>query len=193
MDDLQARNKRIAFGIVIVVVGMIALSFASVPLYSLFCRMTGYGGTTQVAKAAPHDVRDRTITVSFDARVDPGLPWDFKPEKHSIDIKVGQQGMIVFHATNLSARTTVGTALYNVTPDKAGPYFTKTQCFCFAEQVLTGGKSAQFPVLFYIDPKIMDNPDMNDVSDITLSYTFFPADSKNFEKAMNALGQEIKQ
>lgn len=185
-------NKKTAKAIIAVVVLMVALSYASVPLYSLFCKMTGYEGTTRRSDSAPSKTYERTITVLMDARTDTGLPWEFRPEQRRIAVKVGQQGLASFVATNFSAQRTVGTALYNVTPDKAGRYFFKTQCFCFAEQVLEPGKVAHFPVVFYVDPKILQDPDMDDVSDITLSYTFFPANSKNFEKAMKKYGQKSK-
>ena len=186
------KNRKTAAAILCVVGAMIALSFAFVPLYRLFCQMTGYDGTTQVSAKAPGKIYEREIDVMFDARTDSGLPWEFVPEKRRVRVKVGQQGFISFRATNLSARKTVGTAIYNVTPDKAGAYFSKTQCFCFNEQVLEGGRTAHFPVVFYIDPKILQDRQMDDVSDITLSYTFFPANSKNFEKAMEKYG-EIKK
>jgi cytochrome c oxidase assembly protein subunit 11 len=183
------KNRKTATAIVLVVLAMIGLSFAFVPLYRLFCQMTGYDGTTQISAAPPDKIYEREIDVFFDARTDSGLPWEFVPEKRRVKVKVGQQGMISFRATNLSARRTVGTALYNVTPEKSGIYFQKTQCFCFNEQVLEGGATAHFPVLFYIDPKILKARDMDDVSDMTLSYTFFAANSKNFEKAMEKYGQ----
>ena len=184
------KNRKTAAAILCVVVAMIGLSFASVPLYRLFCQMTGYDGTTQVSAKAPDKIYQREIDVFFDARTDSGLPWEFVPEKRHVKVKVGQQGLISFKATNLSARRTVGTALYNVTPEKSGPYFQKTQCFCFTEQVLEGGATAHFPVLFYIDPRILEARDMDDVSDITLSYTFFAANSKNFDKAMAKYGEK---
>lgn len=178
------RNHKTVLAVLAVVLGMIALTYASVPLYRLFCQVTGYDGTTQVSQQAPSKIFKRMITVSLDARTDTTLPWDFKPEQRAVKLKIGQQAIASFSAINQSARPTVGTALYNVTPEKAGPYFYKTQCFCFAEQVLAPGKTAHFPVVFYIDPKIMDDPDMDDVSDITLSYTFFPANSERFDRAM---------
>lgn len=189
MNDLHAKNKKILFAGLGVVALMIALSFAAVPLYSMFCKATGFGGTTMLAKEAPKDISERTIKVLFDARVDAGLPWDFKPETRSLTVKIGQQGLIAFQATNVSARQTKGTAVYNVTPEKVGKYFNKTQCFCFAEQELPPGKSAHFPVVFFIDPAILKDPDLEDVTDITLSYTFFPADSKALDDALSRYGQ----
>lgn len=186
MDQIQDKNKKLAFSILGIVVFMIGLSFAAVPLYDLFCRVTGYGGTTQVSVQAPDQVFDRKITVSFDSQVDRALPWEFKPEMRHVDVQVGQQGLINYQARNITARSTVGTALYNVTPDKVGKYFHKTQCFCFAEQVIKAGETAHFPVLFYVDPEIMKDPEMDDVTDITLSYTFFPAESEALDKALSA-------
>jgi cytochrome c oxidase assembly protein subunit 11 len=192
MTTTADKNRRVARIVLIVVAAMIGLSFASVPLYDLFCRITGFGGTPQMSKTLPDHVDARQVTVTFDARVDTGLPWQFGPEKRKVTVHIGQQGMISFKAVNHSARTTVGTALYNVTPEKIGKYFNKTQCFCFAEQALEGGKDAHFPVLFYIDPAILKDPEMENITDITLSYTFFPAGSQALDKAMTQLGQGKK-
>ncbi len=183
MKTLAQRNRRMAAAVVMTVAGMVALAYASVPLYKLFCRVTGYDGTTQVAAHAPQKILQRKITIFFDARTDSGLPWEFAPEKRRVIVNVGQQGFISFQATSQSAQPTTGTALYNVTPDKAGKYFVKTQCFCFAQQRLAPGKTAHFPVVFFVDPKIADDPDMDDVTDITLSYTFYPANTPRFDQA----------
>ena len=188
--DIAAKNRRLAKWVVCAVLFMIGLSFASVPLYTLFCRVTGYDGTTQVGEKLPDTISERKITIAFEAQVDRALPWDFKPEKRQVTVNIGQQGLISYTARNLSAQKTVGTALYNVTPDKAGKYFFKTQCFCFAEQLLEGGKEAHFPVIFYVDPKILEDRNMDDVSDIALSYTFFPANSKKFDAALEKYAQQ---
>jgi cytochrome c oxidase assembly protein subunit 11 len=188
MNNLGKKNKRTALVILAVVAAMVGLSFAFVPLYRLFCEMTGFAGTPAIGKDAPEKTLARKITISFDGRVDPGLPWDFRPEKRRITVHVGQQGLISYRGKNLSARATTGTAVYNVTPDKAGKYFTKTQCFCFAEQSLGPGKTAHFPVVFYVDPTIAKDREMDDVTDITLSYTFFPANSKALDDALSAYG-----
>lgn len=179
-------NRQIALSIISLVVLMIGLSFLFPPLYNLFCRMTGYGGTPQIgATKAPGKVFDREITVSFIALTDPGLPWTFSAEQHKVTVKVGQTALVNFNAHNNTARNTAGTALYNVTPDKIGIYFHKTQCFCFQEQTLNAGATAHFPVMFYIDPAIMKDPSVRDVTDITLAYTFYPADSARLDKALD--------
>lgn len=184
------KNKKTALALAAIVVAMVGLCAISVPLYRLFCERTGYAGTIQRGGAAPQKISERTITILFDARTDNGLPWEFKPEQVKMTVKVGQQGLASFVASNLSAFSTTGTALYNVTPDAAGQYFHKTQCFCFAQQILEPGKTAHFPVIFYLDPKLLKDPDMDDVTDITLSYTFFSADSKNLDTAIEKYGQK---
>lgn len=190
MTDLRAKNKKVMLTVVGVVAFMVALSFASVPLYSLFCRVTGLDGTVTRADRLPDTIDARTITVSFDARVDQGLPWDFRPEQRKVTVKIGQQGLIAFKADNISAKTTIGTAVYNVTPEKVAKYFHKTQCFCFAEQLLNGGETAHFPVVFFIDPEILKDEEMDDVTDVTLSYTFFAANSKALDRAISHYGQK---
>mgnify|MGYP002371240343 FL=1 len=185
-QDLIRRNARTGMIVLAVVLGMGALAFASAPLYDLFCRTTGFGGTTQTSQAFPEKVLDRTITVSFNADTGPGMPWDFRPEVPRITLKLGARGLTSFYAHNKMATPTAGTALYNVTPPKAGKYFHKVQCFCFDKQTLAPGQAVDMPVLFYVDPSMNDDPDMDDVDDITLSYTFYPADSKALEDATEA-------
>ena len=169
----NAANARTAISLAAVVCGMVGLAFASVPLYELFCRVTGFGGTTQVADSAPETISDRRITVRFNADVSPKLPWDFKPEETSVELRVGEPGLAFYVATNEAARPTTGTANFNVTPDKAGIYFSKVQCFCFEEQELKPGESMRMGVSFFVDPALLDDPGMADVETITLSYTFF--------------------
>lgn len=192
MNDVQAKNKKMVLYIVGTVLFMVVLSFASVPLYRMFCAVTGIDGTMRIGGEAPGKASERVITVSFDARVNQGLPWQFKPERRKLDVFVGQSALISYEGTNLSAKVTKGTAIYNVTPFKVAKYFYKTQCFCFAEQVLNPGKSAQFPVMFYIDPALLKDPEMNDVTDITLSYTFFTADSEELQKALSNFEGKIQ-
>ena len=178
-------NRQIALTIVSIVLFMIGVSFLSVPLYRVFCKVTGYAGTPQIGAATlPQHTFDRTITVSFITDIDKALPWEFKPEQRSVDVKVGQTAIVSFTAHNETARPSIGAAVYNVTPDKIGKYFHKTQCFCFQEQTLNGGATAHFPVMFFIDPAIMDDKSVRDVSDITLAYTFYKADSPTFDKAL---------
>lgn len=171
--DMQRRNRRVLAGCVAGVAGMVGLSFAAVPLYDLFCRVTGYGGTTQVSDQAPGVVSDRVITVRFDASTNSELPWAFYPEQRKMDVRVGETGLAFYRAESKAEAPTTGTATFNVTPQKAGQFFAKTQCFCFTEQVLTPGQTMQMPVSFYIDPGILDDPGLADVDTITLSYTFY--------------------
>ena len=152
---------------------MLGLAFAGVPLYRIFCQVTGYGGTTQVAAAAPEIVGDRVITVRFNADVARGMPWRFKPMQREIRVRLGESALAFFEAENRSDETVLGSATFNVTPQKAGAYFNKIDCFCFEEQVLHPGESAEMPFTFFIDPEILDNRNLDDVTTITLSYTFF--------------------
>lgn len=170
----NANNVRTAAALGGVFVAMVGLSFAAVPLYETFCRVTGYGGTTATADAAPEAAAERTITVRFNGDINPNLPWTFEPLQRTMEVQVGEVGLAHYGAENTAATANVGTATYNVTPEKAGPYFSKIECFCFTEQHLAAGQSVEMPVTFFIDPAIMDDPNMNDVDTITLSYTFFP-------------------
>ena len=153
---------------------MVGLSFAAVPFYSWFCRTTGYGGTTQVAKAAPTQVGDRTVTVRFDSNVAAGLPWRFEPERRTIDVKLGQVVTVSYAVTNLTARVTAGQAGYNVSPPTIGRYFEKINCFCFTEQTMQPGEKRDMAVVFYVDPKLAEDSEQNNLDLITLSYTFYP-------------------
>ena len=180
------KNTKTLLAVLLIVGGMVGLSFASVPLYDAFCRITGFGGTTQVSNAAPaaDQILDREIIVKFNGDTNRNLNWSFKPDKHQIKLKIGQQGFISFKAKNRDSVPVAGTALYNVTPLKAGKYFQKTQCFCFDEQILQSGQSMDMPVVFYIDPSIADDRNMDDLKTITLSYSFFKADSKALDAAL---------
>ncbi len=159
------------------IAGMLGLTAASVPLYRLFCQVTGYGGTTQRADLAP-GARDSMIKVRFNTDIAEGMPWSFVPAVHEIEIPIGEQHLAFFRAHNNGTRPITGTATFNVTPDKAGYYFTKIDCFCFTEQTLEPGESADLPVSFFVDPEILDDPDTQDVRSITLSYTFFPREDQ---------------
>lgn len=163
--------------------GMFALGFASVPLYRLFCQVTGFGGTTQrateadLAAAAAHSKGlARTISVRFDSNTDRGLPWSFRPEKTQMTVHLGQKSMAIYLARNLSDKPVTGRAVFNVTPDQTGAYFNKIQCFCFVEQTLQPGQEVRMPVLFFVDPKIAQDADARGVEQITLSYTFYPVE-----------------
>ncbi|MEO1550633.1 MAG: cytochrome c oxidase assembly protein [Pseudomonadota bacterium] len=161
-------------------VGMVAvmasLSFAAVPLYDWFCRVTGYGGQTAEAEAAPDVVLDRVITVRFDSNVDRDLAWSFKPLARTVDINIGETGLAFYEATNLSDVPLAGTASFNVAPFSTGSYFTKIACFCFEMQVLQPGETVQMPVTFYVDPEIVTDLEAKFVNEITLSYTFHQTD-----------------
>ncbi|MFW2850664.1 cytochrome c oxidase assembly protein [Sphingomonas sp. TX0543] len=171
-----ARTTRTALLAVLGICFMTGLAFASVPLYRLFCQATGLNGTTQRGLAAPGAV-DRAIRIDFDANTSTHLPWRFTPEQGSETVKVGARDMAFFTATNRAAVPITGTATYNVTPYQAGKYFTKIECFCFTQQTLKPGETVRMPVIFFVDPKILTDPDTRDVETITLSYTFYPVDS----------------
>ncbi len=182
--EMARKNARLGLTVLGVVLGMAALAYASVPLYDMFCRVTGFGGTTQVSSTLPGVILERVITVKFNADTGRNLPWIFKPEERSIDIKIGQKGLTAFSAHNKARKPTTGTAIYNVTPLKAGKYFHKIQCFCFDEQTLQAGQKVDMPVMFYIDPSLNEDPNMKDVQNITLSYTFFRAESEELDQAL---------
>lgn len=168
-----SRNTRLALILAVVVCGMVGFSFAMVPLYSLFCQVTGWGGTTQMAEQAPAVVSDRVITVRFNADVNDKLPWTFGPVVREVKVKVGESRLAFFRASNVGERTVTGTAAFNVTPLKAGQYFNKIACFCFTEQRLQPGETIDMPVSFFVDPAILADPNLDEVNTITLSYTFF--------------------
>lgn len=185
-EELIRKNKRTGLTVLAVLCFMVGLSFASVPLYSLFCRVTGWGGTTQVAAELPpsDEIIDRDITIRFDSNTARDLPWDFKPEVLSITVKLGERGLTNFIARNNAEMPIGGTAIYNVTPLKAGKYFQKIQCFCFDSQILNPDERVNMPVLFYVDPKMNEDPNMDDVKTITLSYSFFRAESEKLDDAL---------
>jgi len=173
-DATPRSNLRVAAMCAGVVAGMIGLSFASVPLYRLFCQVTGYGGTTQVADAPAGVVLDRKMTVQFDANVGPGLPMRFVAVQRNETMPIGEQSIAYYEVSNPTDKPIVGTAVFNVVPHKAGIYFNKIECFCFTEQKLAPGESAQLPVAYFIDPAIADDEDLKTLTSITLSYTFYP-------------------
>ena len=171
----RASRRRAATALILggVVCGMVGLSFGAVPLYRLFCQVTGFGGTTQVAEEAPVEIGERVVTVRFNADTARDLPWYFKPEQREIKVRVGEMAMAFYNAVNQSDRALIGTSTFNVTPVKAGAYFNKIECFCFEEQTLAPGERADFPVSFFVDPDIVEDRRLDDVTTITLSYTFF--------------------
>lgn len=181
-------NRRVAAGLMVFAASMLGLSFAAVPLYRMFCAATGYAGTPRRAAQAPAKIYPQTVTVRFDANVSPGLPWSFEPAQPELEIHVGENKLAFFRAINKSNETVTGSAVFNVSPDYMGQYFTKIQCFCFTEQTLKAGETAEMPVSFFIDPAMLDDRNAKTVRDMTLSYTFFkvkkpePARAAKFAK-----------
>lgn len=172
--DVGKANRRLAYGLVVFVGCMVGMAYAAVPLYDLFCRVTGYGGTTQTAEASSQTVIDRKVTVRFDANVAGGLNWDFKPVNKPITLKVGETAEAAYQVVNLASVPTSGTSTFNVTPAAAGIYFNKLECFCFTQQTVEAGEAVNMPVIFFVDPDIDKDPQMASIDTITLSYTFFP-------------------
>ena len=178
-QDMSRRNRRSAVLALSFALGMLALGFAAVPLYRIFCEATGFGGTTMKvseATASAIAVTDKQITVRFDSNVSSALPWRFKPENPTEKITIGARDMAAFTAETLSSKPVTGTATFNVAPVQAGRYFAKVQCFCFTEQTLQPGEKVRMPVIYYVDPAILTDPDTKDIEEITLSYTFYPLD-----------------
>jgi len=173
----RARNLRLLAVIAIVVMAMTGLAFASVPLYRLFCQVTGFGGTTQTAASAPlqPSIALPPVSVRFDANVSPGLNWSFVPVSRPVSLRPGEQVTAIYRATNTGNMASTGTATFNVTPQKAGPFFMKIECFCFTEQTLQPGESMDMPVTFFVDADIAAEANTKDVNEIVLSYTFFEA------------------
>jgi cytochrome c oxidase assembly protein subunit 11 len=172
---IASKNARTARAMALLVAGMLALAFASVPLYRAFCQLTGFDGTPLRAEKAPGAVAGE-IGVRFDANINSGLPWKFEPVQETVRIAPGARTQILYRATNLTARTTTGQAVFNVTPETAGQYFSKIECFCFTEQTLKPGQSVDMPVIFFVDPKIREDADTKNIDEITLSYTFYPVE-----------------
>lgn len=169
------KNRRLGLTLLAIVVGMIGLSFASVPLYRVFCQVTGLDGTTQRAATVPDKTIDRYITVRFNTDVAEGLPWIFTPETKPVRVRLGEAAHASFGVVNNGSRSIIGMATYNVTPEKVGLYFQKVQCFCFEPHEIKPGENKEFPILFFVDPALNDDPNLADVTDITLSYTYFEA------------------
>jgi cytochrome c oxidase assembly protein subunit 11 len=169
-------KMRTALFLVLLVFGMTGLAFASVPLYRIFCQVTGFDGTPLRADSAPGAVAGE-IGVRFDANIDPTLPWRFEPVQETVRIHPGERTTIYYRATNLTARTTTGKAIFNVTPAQSGPFFSKIECFCFTEQTLRPGESVKMPVVFFVDPRIRDDKDTASIDENTLSYTFYPVET----------------
>ncbi|WP_430388912.1 cytochrome c oxidase assembly protein [Blastomonas fulva] len=177
--DISRRNRKAAVLALCFAGGMLGMGYAAVPLYRIFCEATGFGGTTMKVSeetASAIAVTDKQIVVRFDSNVSSALPWRFKPENPTEKITIGARDMAAFVAENLSSKPVTGTATFNVTPVQAGRYFAKVQCFCFTEQTLQPGEKVRMPVIYYVDPAILTDPDTKDIEEITLSYTFYPLD-----------------
>lgn len=174
-DDWGRRNRATGFAVALVFLFMLGAAFAAVPLYGLFCRTTGFAGTTQVAHVAPALKGKRMITVRFDANVAAGLPWSVEPETASLTLRTGETATVFFKFRNQVGRETAANAVYNVTPDVSGAYFDKIACFCFSEQHLGPSETAELPVVFFLDPKLEQDETMNGIETVTLSYTLYPA------------------
>ncbi len=168
------RNARVALICVAAFFGMVGAAYASVPLYRLFCQMTGFDGTVRKAELKPSKILDRKLTIRFDANVRE-LPWSFSTEQVSQQVRIGDTGLAFFKVTNNGAKALTGRALYNVVPEQAGPYFQKLECFCFSNQTIQPGQTVEFPVVYFVDPQYVDDVETKGKDEITLSYTFFPA------------------
>ncbi|KOF16655.1 cytochrome C oxidase assembly protein [Ensifer adhaerens] len=156
------------------VVGMTGMAYAAVPLYDMFCRVTGYNGTTKRVEQASDVILDEKVKVTFDANTSGGLPWEFKPVQRDIDVRIGETVQVMYRAKNLSSKPTTGQATFNVTPMQAGAYFNKVQCFCFTETTLQPGEEMEMPVVFFVDPDMVNAVETKDIKTLTLSYTFYP-------------------
>jgi cytochrome c oxidase assembly protein subunit 11 len=180
VTSLARRNWRVAAMAGLLAIAMVGLAFAAVPLYRLFCQVTGLGGTTmrvdETAAAMVQPVAGKSISVRFDANVSRDLVWQFEPQETQRTVPIGARNMTAYSAKNMTTRPLTGTATFNVTPVQAGKYFSKVQCFCFQEQTLQPGQQVQMPVVFFVDPKILDDPSARDITEITLSYTFYPVE-----------------
>ena len=176
MSSVAERNRIVGMRAALFGLAMLGLAFASVPLYRVFCQVTGFGGTTMKADAAPGAVAGE-IGVRFDANIIATLPWKFVPEQETVRIQPGARTTIYYDATNYTARSTTGQAIFNVSPEQAGKYFSKIECFCFTEQTLKPGESVRMPVVFFVDPKLREDPATRDIDEITLSYTFYPVEN----------------
>jgi cytochrome c oxidase assembly protein subunit 11 len=169
---IAKRNRRVAGGAFAVVFTMVGVSFAAVPLYDLFCRITGFGGTPMIGQQAPATPGDFVVTVRFNANTQPNLPWRFEPAQPAMQLRVGEEGVGFYIARNISDRPATGVSTYNVTPEVIGKYFHKTACFCFEEQTLTPGQQVDMPLAFWVDPRIAQDPNTRGIHTITVNYTF---------------------
>lgn len=172
----KRRNIRVAMTAAGVAAAMVGLAYASVPLYALFCQVTGFAGTTQRAESAPERASEKTVVIRFDANTSSSLDWNFHAEQQQMKVRIGEQAMAHYRAENTSDRVLTGSAVFNVTPPSAGIYFNKIQCFCFTEQTLQPGENVDMPVVFFVDPDMLNDAETVNIKEITLSYTFYPVD-----------------
>jgi cytochrome c oxidase assembly protein subunit 11 len=186
MTPEKKRLRRTALIAGAVVLGMTGMAFAAVPLYDAFCKVTGYGGTTQEATAAPSQILDRRIEVRFDANTAPDLPVEFAPKQNAQTLRIGETGLAFYRVRNISNEAVVARATYNVTPHIAGQYFAKLECFCFTDRVIAPGAEADLPVVFFVDPEIVSDPDTAEIGTLTLSYTFFRSTSPEAQALLEA-------
>jgi cytochrome c oxidase assembly protein subunit 11 len=173
-NALHGRHRAVAVWCAVLVTAMVGAAYAAVPLYRLFCQVTGFDGTPRVATKPSDRVLDKIMTIRFDANVAPGLPWRFEPVQTTTNVKIGENALAFYRATNTSDRPVWGMATYNVFPEQVAPFFNKLQCFCFTEQLLQPGESVEMPVSFFVDPQITSDKDAHAVTHVTLSYTFYP-------------------
>ena len=173
-NALHGRHRAVAVWCAVLVAAMVGAAYASVPLYRLFCQVTGFDGTPRVTTKPSDRVLDKTMTIRFDANVGPGLPWRFEPVQTTTNVRIGENALAFYRATNTSDRPVWGMATYNVFPEQVAPFFNKLQCFCFTEQLLQPGESVEMPVSFFVDPQITSDKDAHAVTHVTLSYTFYP-------------------
>jgi len=187
---VQRSNRTVAIACLGFFSGMLGMAYAAVPLYELFCQVTGYGGTTQRVTQYSQTVLDRDITIRFDANTSGGIPWDFKPVSRDATIRIGETTQVAYAAKNIASRPTSGRASFNVTPQLAGAYFMKVECFCFTDTELQPGETMDMPVVFYVDPDIVNVPELKNIKTITLSYTFFPIEGRKPEASAAAGARE---
>jgi cytochrome c oxidase assembly protein subunit 11 len=174
-EETRRRDRTVAIACLAFALGMVGAAYASVPLYRMFCQATGYGGTTQRAETAPNRVLDSVVTVRFDSNASPDVPWEFQPTEREMKVKLGEVRQTSYRVKNLSDRRVTAQATYGVTPDTAGSYFNKLECFCFTDQTLAPGETKDMPIIFFVDPAMIDAEELKDLPAITLSYTFFRA------------------
>lgn len=188
--DVQMRHRRVALWAGAVALTMLGLAYAAVPLYQMFCQVTGFAGTTQRATAAPGKVLERKVTVRFDSNVSNGLGWSFAPVAPTVEVKIGENQLAFYRATNPSDQPVTGTATFNVAPEAAGRYFNKIECFCFTEQTLGPGETVEMPVSFFVDPEIVNDRDGRHITQITLSYTFYPVKNSRADVTRTGTGKK---